>query len=124
MNGSFAENIKWKEGRPPHDIDVVSFLEKPLKLKKNATFIFDHTYVKSTFNVDAYTVNIPVQRPKVTVKDLFEWHQWYAERIVYWGYWWSHTRQHQEKGFLHIPLSLKEDNEASNLLKIKEKGAN
>jgi hypothetical protein len=106
VNGSFVENAEAVRGRPPMDIDVVSFLAEPA-LTTNLTVedALDADMVKNSFFVDHYMVELNLPS-RLLVRE-----------AAYWFGVWSHRRTtNQWKGFLQIDLEADEDEEASRLL--------
>lgn len=123
LDGSFMENVEILRGRPPKDIDVVTFYVMPngmtqTDLATNHMDIFDQPSVKTQYLVDAYSIELSGQ-----VNNQVD--SWYVQQITYWYSMWSHTRQEQWKGFLEIDLSPLEDANALALLEniINEGGA-
>lgn len=103
LDGSFLENIEIIERRPPNDIDVVTFcgLTANLTLTPENEQLFDQPFVKSTYKVDSYFVELDSLPPR----ELTAW-------SVYWYSMWSHRRTEIWKGFLQIELAPTEDIEA------------
>lgn len=103
VNGSFVENVETLRGRPPNDIDVVSFIAEPENPLPDE--LFDNSYIKQQYQVDSYFVDLngnPQELVKLT---------------AYWYSMWSHQRETQTwKGFFHIPLSIQDDIVALNYL--------
>ena len=91
VNGSFVENVEALEGRPPNDIDVVTFCAVP---DGGYAHLFDGDAIKDAFQVDAYffPLNASLTAPRV--------HQ-----IAYWYSMWSHRRNGLWKGFLEVDLN-------------------
>ncbi len=105
LDGSFMEDVEILEGRPPRDIDVVTFYQLPADtsqadiLKQNQR-LFDRGNVKSTYHVDGYNVSLGTQPDQL------------ARRSAYWYGVWSHRRNDHWKGFLEIGLAPDHDAEA------------
>ncbi len=110
IDGSFLENIEMLEERHPRDIDCVTFYTMPpdeteetldLKYPK----LFQHTYLKAQYSVDAYYVGLD---------ETFD--EYLLDNITYWYSIWSHNRDFVWKGFVHIALDEEGDLEAQALL--------
>lgn len=113
LDGSFLEEVETLEGRPPNDVDVVTFYDLPQDqtqadlLKANAD-LFNHEKVKKQFLVDGYLV----QRTGNDIDGLIEY-------TTYWYSMWSHRRNQVWRGYLQVDLSPGEDETAkANLEKI------
>lgn len=103
LNGSFAEYVEMIEKRPPHDMDVVTFLHTPehFVLSDTDMEIFNNDYAKSHFSVDAYIVELDeLSSDQIVIHS------------AYWYSMWSHRRNQAWKGFLQIELDPAEDTEA------------
>lgn len=113
LDGSYMEHVEALEGRPPNDIDVVSFIEFPegmsernirdrfsgvIGLSRNSRIL-----VKRSFMVDAFMVPLsPISSSEL------------VELSTYWYSVWSHRRDRAWKGFLRVSLS--PDHEARRCL--------
>lgn len=114
VNGSFVENVEEQEGRPPNDIDVVTFYHLPVGSTQAAlaaahrdVFIFDlasKQRLKTTYRVDAYMESLGRAPEKL------------VERSWYWYSMWAHRRNDQWKGYLQVDLSPAHDQDAMDLL--------
>lgn len=117
VDGSFLENIEMIEKRPPFDIDVVTFFHLPKgqtqqTLVDTAPRLFNPDHNKEDFHVDAYFVQLNVNKPEPLVG-----------QSAYWNSLWSHRRNEQWKGYLQIDLSNTNDEVAkTNLEKMKNQG--
>jgi hypothetical protein len=114
LDGSFLEDIEAIEGRPPNDLDVVTFFRLPAgvtqaQVRASAPDAFPITgperiVFKGVFHVDPYFVDLSAP----------------AERLVaesaYWYSMWSHRRDARWKGYLQINLSPAEDGIANSHL--------
>ena len=109
LDGSFLENVEQFEGRPPNDIDVVTFYRlqpgtDQSSVAQQAPDLFDGRAVKRQFHVDAYFLSLDAP----------------AERLVagsaYWYSMWSHRRNLAWKGYLQVDLAPAEDDSAVALL--------
>jgi hypothetical protein len=95
INGSFAERVEELRGRPPGDIDVVSFVCLPVGMaQKDLAVHFNHASDKNDFYVDSYFVELGKPCDVRRIRN-----------ICYWFAMWSHNRGYKWKGFLSIPLS-------------------
>ena len=107
LDGSFLEQVELLDGRPPKDLDVVTFFHLPpgatqSDVQARAPEAFPLTRaewanVKAVFRVDPYYVDL--DKP--------------PERLVrsstYWYSMWSHRRDASWKGCLQIDLGAAED---------------
>jgi hypothetical protein len=110
LAGSFVEDIETQEGRPPNDIDVVTFVSQPAdpallfsKLGTNS-ILLNRTHVKGTFHVDHFWLPLG-SIPTVLV---------YASR--YWYGLFSHRRDRLWKGLLTVDLLNQADDNAASLV--------
>ena len=98
LDGSFTENIEKSEGRPPNDIDVVTFY-KGLSLLQQQNIIdnfkeFVYTPIsKANYKLDHYAVDFGYE-PLQTV-----------EATKYWIQLFCHNRKGVWKGMVKLPLS-------------------
>jgi hypothetical protein len=114
LDGSFAEQIELLEGRPPNDVDVVTFYHLPAGKSQHdvvraAPEVFPlngpaKAAFKASFHVDAYAVHLDAA-PEIL-----------AGRSVYWYGVWSHRRDRLWKGFLQVDLAPTDDADASKAL--------
>lgn len=102
IDGSFVEDIEKNQGRPPNDVDVVTFAHRPVVYRDEQMWrqfvsrrsgLFDPPTCKSKFVCDAYYVDMNLS----------------AETLVsqtrYWFGLFSHRRDtYLWKGMLEIPL--------------------
>lgn len=116
LNGSFTTDIETLENRPPNDIDVVTFFDLPtgqtqtsfLPLVRN---LFTPKSTKKLYKVDAYAMVLG----QTLNYGLIQW-------ITYWYSMWSHRKKDNIwKGYLQVPLSPLDDQEAIQILTLKEK---
>ncbi len=120
VNGSFCTDVETLEGRPPGDIDVVTFFHSPptmsraerVLLVKDHPQLFVNQIAKDHFRCDAYLVDLSVATPERV-----------ADRAAYWSSVWGHTRGGIWKGFLQIPLSPELDEHAVEMLNGNEVAA-
>lgn len=110
LDGSFLEHVEVLEGRPPRDIDVVTFFELPAgrtqaALSQQFPALFDPTATKNSYHVDAYFVQLgqPTGQPQV-------------KTVAYWYSMWSHRRSGLWKGFVQVSLDPAQDAAAQALL--------
>jgi hypothetical protein len=107
IDGSFLEDIELIEGRPPGDIDVVTFVEVPhdsaaLAVQLIGTVnLLDHDWVKSSFKVDHFLVPL-CSHPRLIV-----------DLTRYWFGLFSHRRDGLWKGMLEVPLQDTTDHTAA-----------
>lgn len=99
IDGSFVENCEALRGRPPSDIDIVTFAHVGLPpaqvavLIQNNLDIFHSAQSKAAYKCDAYFVNLD-NSPQLVVSDAF-----------YWFGLFSHQRASSLwKGMLKIPI--------------------
>ena len=98
LDGSFLENIEDVEGRPPQDIDVVTFFELPagqtqLTLLPVLESLFDPQQTKPRYKVDAYPFELGQPMDSTRVRT-----------TTYWYSMWSHRRDGVWKGFVQVDL--------------------
>lgn len=105
LDGSFLENIEASEGRPPNDLDVVTFFVSPvgidpkdlrdLQIKIVATLpeFFDRTASKARFKLDHFPIHLGAPGPAL------------VENTRYWAGLFSHNRNNVWKGMLRIELN-------------------
>lgn len=114
IDGSFTENVESK-GRPPNDIDLVTFLHRPKKVwdelqwnhfvKQHQNGIFNQTLNKKTYKCDTFFVDMDIQPDSI------------VKQTAYWMGLFSHQRTtFQWKGMLSINLE-SDDNIAMEVLK-------
>jgi len=98
IDGSFLEEIELTEGRPPGDIDIVTFVEVPddpvvVADKLRAPIdLLDGAFVKSTYYADHFIVALS-SAPRLVV-----------DSTRYWFGLFSHRRDGLWKGMLTVPL--------------------
>jgi len=103
LDGSFMENVEVTEGRPPRDVDVVTFFEIPAgeteaSLVAKNPQLFDHAHVKSAYGVDSYWDVLGIPMSAATV-----------QKVSYWHSMWSHRRDGIWKGFVQVDLDSGQD---------------
>ncbi len=104
LNGSFVEHVELLDGRPPADIDVVTFYYRPAgfadqrQLIGRNPWIIDRARMKTTYKVDVYLIELNGSYLKPLV-----------ERVTYWNSLWSHRRDNIWKGYLLLDLAPDED---------------
>lgn len=118
LDGSFLECVESLRSRPPNDIDVVTFYIVPdgqtqKTLEASHPQLFDHDYIKDSYHVDAYFIELKGSTLGKLIAEL-----------TYWYSLWSHQRDSLLwKGYLQIDLSPTHDNVAlENLDRIKSQG--
>ena len=110
IDGSFLEYVELIAGRPPNDIDVVTFFSLPNAVIDEAALVakdptvFDQTQVKATYSVDSYFVGLDGDQISL------------VRMTAYWYSMWSHRRNDAWKGFLEISLDPHDDANAAKLL--------
>jgi hypothetical protein len=113
FDGSFVEDVEQARGRPPADIDVVTFAYPPQFADQNAfrawfvqnQALFNHAETKRIHNCDAYFVDLRHVRPDLIV-----------DRTRYWFGLFSHQRGTALwKGMVQVPL-ISDDIQATDLL--------
>ncbi len=110
LDGSFLENIEVSEGRPPNDIDIVTFTtgltnERQHELIQEFPEVVDVIKCKEKYKLDHYIVDYSVH-PDITI-----------ELVRYWLQLFSHNRRGVWKGMLRLELNTADiDQEALTLL--------
>lgn len=106
INGSFTEDVELLRGRPPQDIDVVTFAPVG-DLERQRTLLREHPSFFTPQSKRDYGVDhqwVTTDKPVTTS---------YAQRIAYWYSMWSHqSNTHLWKGFVVI-LTDSTDDEAT-----------
>lgn len=98
LDGSFMENIETSEGRPPRDLDVVTFfggltIPQQTAIRGNFPEFANPTLAKANYLLDHYPVDYSFS-PDVTV-----------EQTRYWIQLFTHNRLGVWKGMLRLPLN-------------------
>lgn len=112
LDGSFTENVEITAGRPPRDLDIVTFYNMSILTKEqvddiNDNFIdfYDFEESKINYGLDHYPVNY-FCHPLLTI-----------DSTRYWLQLFSHNRLGIWKGIIKIELNTPEiDKEASEFL--------
>jgi hypothetical protein len=110
IGGSFVEDIENQEGRPPGDVDAVTFAAQPANSADlNAIFatrpeLLDPNQTKRDFRVDHYLV--PLSSPPDVIVD----------HTRYWCGLFSHRRDREWKGMLVAVLLGGPDEQAARTL--------
>lgn len=112
LDGSFLEHVERIEGRPPNDVDVVTFYRLPsgisqAQLARRAGWageLLDHAAVKRNYHVDGYLVDLGMDPERLT------------RQSAYWYSVWSHRRNQLWKGFVQVDLALRDDAAAAATL--------
>lgn len=97
--GSFVEDVEAMEGRPPNDIDVVTFIGSPdttasvEALKAAQPHLFSRVEMKERYGVDHLAV--PLKSPPSTL----------VKSTCYWYALYSHNERRAWKGLLRVELS-------------------
>jgi len=111
IDGSFVEDVESTQGRPPNDIDVITFFPIPpgrSALDLSEEEIFQHDHVKSNFRTDAYFY-VPE----------WKWDSNDIDHYVYWNSLFSHRRDRVWKGYVHVDLSPELDAIAEKRVRVK-----
>jgi hypothetical protein len=114
VDGSFVENCEALKGRPPADVDVLSLIHRPDRVRDVAewtTFVgdrrptlFDSQWCRNTFSCDSYYVDLDAPPQSV------------AEQAAYWFGLFSHQRDtFRWKGLVQLPLDV-DDGPALDLI--------
>ncbi len=113
FDGSFVENVELNLGRPPNDIDIVTFATRPTQnsntvgwrsLIQNNKELFDPGVSKEKYCCDAYFVDLNTHPIHV------------VNSTKYWFGLFSHQREsYLWKGMIEIPI-ICDDNEALKIL--------
>jgi len=116
LDGSFVEHAELTRGKPPKDIDVVTFFELPNGETQQSFFhknmdLLHPKSVQNTFGLDAF--------PQLLGNTL---QSEVRGGIVYWYSMWSHTRNGIWKGFIEIDIDSSQDVDAQFLLTQKMEG--
>ncbi|MFA6246256.1 MAG: hypothetical protein WC615_04905 [Mucilaginibacter sp.] len=98
VDGSFVENIELLEGRPPSDLDVVTFfggLDMTVQgtIATNFPEFFNPTHSKAKYLLDHYVVDCTFH-PLNTVQSTRYWIQLF-----------THNRHGVWKGILNVPIN-------------------
>lgn len=102
LDGSFLENIEASQGRPPNDLDVLTFYSVPAGIMLpdflndvNAALpeFFDRGTSKARFHLDHFPVHLGAPGAML------------VENTRYWAGLFSHRRDGQWKGMLRIDLN-------------------
>ncbi|MFN8634119.1 MAG: hypothetical protein U0893_09705 [Chloroflexota bacterium] len=114
LDGSFLEDVEQLDGRPPNDIDVVTFFrlrpgESAASVAMLAPDLFpsgraDRLRFKQQYHVDGYLENLDARSEGLVA------------RSTYWYSMWSHRRSGAWKGYLQVDLSPAEDADARSVL--------
>lgn len=98
LDGSFSENIEDIAGRPPNDIDVVTFFDIPGGHTQQSFLpllgeLLDPGHTKEIYRVDGYyhPLGEPMDESRVQL-------------TAYWYSMWSHRRDGTWKGFVQLDL--------------------
>lgn len=110
IDGSFVENVEKSEGRPPRDLDIVTFfggldMAQLRVLNTNFPEFFDPALSRARYLLDHYAVDCTF-----SPLDTVEWTR-------YWIQLFTHNRQSVWKGILNVPINTAtEDNNALTYL--------
>ena len=118
INGSFVEDVEARESRAPGDIDVFSFLERPLPYRNDPALwalsgfadwkneIANRTLNKSRFGVDTYAVAVDQHGALSLITMTVYWYSLFAHKKV----------THDWKGFVRVALDPNDDAAAVQLV--------
>jgi len=114
IDGSFVENVETREGRDPRDIDIFSFLIRPVQYHGNDPLwqstgfaqwtgeIVNQSLNKQRYQLDTYAIAVDQAGPLQLMNE-----------TIYWYSLFSHKRVTQEwKGFVAVPLNASDDQTA------------
>lgn len=110
LDGSFTEDCEKSRGRPPNDIDLVTFAYLPVGPQEAKAFglanigLFTPAATKATYSCDAYFIDL-AKDARLIVEDTFYWYGLFSHQKS--TYTW--------KGMLRIPL-MADDAAAQTLL--------
>lgn len=110
LDGSFTEECEKLRGRPPSDIDLVTYAYLPVSPREVQQFATDHGHlfntptVKQNYRCDAYFVDL-AKDARMLVEETFYWYGLFSHQKT--TYTW--------KGVINIPL-MADDTAARNLL--------
>lgn len=107
IDGSFVEDVERNAGRPPSDVDIITFAERPTAYLNSQNWVnfinrrkdlFLPLESKKNYKCDAYYVDMSL-RPEILIS-----------RARYWFGLFSHQREtFLWKGMLEVPLSDDQD---------------
>jgi hypothetical protein len=115
VDGSFAENVEAREGRPPNDIDVVSFLVRPDQYRNDpslwktkgwpewANQIANKSLNKKKYSLDTYAIAVDQHNALGLINATTYWYSLFAHKRI----------THDWKGFIKIALNPTDDAAAS-----------
>jgi hypothetical protein len=116
VNGSFVEQTETTRGRPPRDIDVVTFARLPQgvggqrELSGRRPDLFIRKCTKESFGIDGFWGFLGEPMTEATVR-----------RVAYWCGQWSHQRgSFAWKGFVQLGLSPASGHSVEAVLSMKE----
>ena len=121
LDGSFVEDVEKSRGRPPNDIDIVTFADRPhdtrdqdqwrILVSENSD-VFIPELSKDAYSCDAYFVDL--ETPPLHI----------VNNTKYWFGLFSHQREsYLWKGMIEIPLLCNDEEEAQLLLGLEAKNA-
>ena len=107
LDGSFLEHVEENDGRPPNDLDVVTFYRLPPNRSQRdlasawPQVFLDHLGVKTAYRVDGYVEHLGMEPERLT------------RQASYWYSVWSHRRSQLWKGFVEVDLAPMNDASAT-----------
>jgi hypothetical protein len=111
IDGSFVENVEAREQRDPEDIDVFSFLFRPLRYRSDPVLwastgfpewsreVADRKRNKQRFKLDTYAIALDEHGPLTLIKGTVYWYSLFAHKRF----------THEWKGFVCIRLNTSDD---------------
>lgn len=110
LDGSFLEHVERREGRPPADLDIVTFYwwstgeNQNTEVLKRCPILRDRRAIKQSFKLDHFFVDIQCD-PQLTV-----------ESTRYWAGLFSHRRDGVWKGMLRIELNTADVDDSARMI--------
>ena len=111
LDGSFTENCEMTRGRPPKDLDLVTFAYLPVSPNEITQFLsdhkhlFDHDSIKNQYKCDAFFVDLSKDSRLI------------VDETIYWSGLFSHQRDtFLWKGTLQVPLNSDNDDKVVAML--------
>ncbi len=113
LSGSFLEDIETLEKRHPRDVDLITFVHRPVAIADDADWsafvganinLLNDQLVKPVFKCDAYFVDLNTTPVNV------------VNQTRYWFGLFSHRRTGLWKGLIQIPLGVSQDDTDASLV--------
>jgi hypothetical protein len=111
VDGSFVEDIEVREGRAPADIDIFSFLERPINYQRDSALwasagfpeweneVANRNLNKQRFGLDTYAIAVDEHGPLGVIMGTIYWYSLFSHKRV----------THEWKGFLRVRLDPSDD---------------